>query len=384
MNRRSFLGKTASTVCFFKLAPGALLAQPANGTAGDYRKMLVIDALAGIDADDLPLKPEVTRQAVATGVTAVNWTVSLPDFERTVQNVAFIEALVEADPAHWLIVRRHDDLDRAKREQKIGVMLGFQHPQPLEPDMDRFELFRRLGVRIMQLTYNNRSLFGDGCLEPGNAGLSKQGRSAVARMNQLGIAVDLSHSGQRTTAEGIEASDKPVLITHAGCTAIHPHPRNKDDRELRALADRGGVVGIYFMPYLVASPTVPTREHVLAHLDHALKVCGTDHVGIGSDGTLEMVQDTPEQRKAFQEDMATRKKLGIAAPEEDRPPFCPDLNSTQRMQIIAEGLSKKGYSGEVIEKVLGQNFYRVLGEIWGMAERRLPEQSVGVRPRRWI
>jgi membrane dipeptidase len=370
MNRRSFLWNTARAACLASLVPRPLLAEQTSGAslpAADYRKMLVIDALSGVDAEGLPLEAQVTRQALESGITAVNWTVSRPDFEATVQNIAFVEALVEGDPSHWLIVRRHADLDRAKREQKIGVMLGFQHPQPLEPDLGRFELFRRLGVRIMQLTYNNRSLFGDGCLEPGNSGLSKLGKAAVARMNELGIAVDLSHSGQRTTAEGIAASAKPVLITHAGCSAIHPHPRNKDDRELRALADRGGVVGIYFMPYLVASPIIPTREHVLEHLDHALRVCGADHVGIGSDGTLETVQDTPEQRKAFQDDMANRKRLGIAAPEEDRPPYSPDLNTTQRMEIIAAGLTKMGYSTDVVEGVLGRNFYRTLREIWRSA-----------------
>jgi membrane dipeptidase len=368
MDRRSFLWNMARAGCLASLAPRSLLAEQTGATpspAAEYRKMLVIDALAGVDAEDLPLKPEVTRQALESGVTAVNWTVSAPDFEATVQNIAFVQALVEGDPAHWLIVRHHADLDRATREQKIGIMLGFQHPQPLELDLKRFELFRRLGVRIMQITYNNRSLFGDGCLEPGNAGLSKLGRAAVARMNELGIAVDLSHSGQCTTAEAITASAKPALITHAGCSAIHPHPRNKDDRELRALADRGGVVGIYFMPYLVASPIIPTREHVLEHLDHALTVCGADHVGIGSDGDLEVVQDSPEQRKAFQDDMANRKRLGIAAPEEDRPPYSPDLNTAQHMQVIASGLAKKGYAADVVEKVLGKNFYRALGEIWG-------------------
>jgi len=176
--------------------------------------------------------------------------------------------------------------------------------------------------------------------------------------------VDLSHCGQRTTAEGIEACKKPALITHAGCAAVHAHPRNKEDRELKALADRGGVVGIYFMPYLVASPTSPAREHVLEHLDHALKVAGTDHVGIGTDGSLNTVPDNPEQKKRLQEEMERRKKLGIAAPEEDRPPYSPDLNAPRRLEIIADGLEKRGYSIEVIEKVLGRNFDRAFGEIW--------------------
>jgi membrane dipeptidase len=370
MNRRTFLWNTAQLGLLMKLGPLAFAAvdteipQPIESL---YRKALVIDALAGVSADDIPLKPQTLKQALESGVTACNWTVSQPDFEGTVENIAFIEGLIESDPAHWLIVRRHSDFERAKREQKIGIILGFQHPEPMGPDLGRLETFRRLGVRAMQLTYNNRGLFGDGCLEPGNAGLSKLGRAAVAKMNELGIAVDLSHSGQRTTAEGIEASAKPVVITHSGCNAIHPHPRNKDDRELRALADHGGVIGIYFMPYLVASPISPTREHALEHLDHALKVAGSDHVGIGSDGVLDTFSDTPEQRKAFADDMANRKRQGIAAPEEDRPPYSPDLNTTHRLEIIAAGLSKRGYPPDVVEKVLGKNFYRAFGEIWGSA-----------------
>ena len=366
MNRRTFLRNAAGAV--FLVKAGKLLAQrPAAippALLESYRKWMVIDALAGINAENLPLKQQTLQQALDSGVTGINWTVSMPDFEGTVETIAFVEGLVESEPSHFLIVREQADLDRAKDAGKIGVILGFQHPQPIESDLKRLATFRRLGVRIMQLTYNNRGLFGDGCLEHDNAGLSKLGRTAVARMNELGIAVDLAHCGQRTTAETIEASSRPVVITHTGCSAVHPHPRNKDDRELRALAERGGVVGIYFMPYLVASPALPARQDVIAHLDHALRMCGSDHVGIGSDGVLDTFADTEEQRKAFAQDMANRKKLGIAAPEEDRPPFSPDLNTPQRMEIVASELEKKGHTLDVVEKVMGKNFYRVLGEIW--------------------
>jgi membrane dipeptidase len=371
MNRRTFLWNTAQAGLLLKLAPASLFGQqPPSAKISpalleSYRKWLVIDALAGINAENLPIKPQVLQQALDSGVTGINWTVSMPDFEATVDSISFVEGLVEGEPSHFLIARRQSDLDHAKQTKRIAIILGFQHPQPIESDLKHITMFRRLGVRVMQLTYNNRSLFGDGCLEPANAGLSKLGRSAIARMNELGVAVDLSHCGQRTTAEAIEASSKPVLITHAGCSAVHAHPRNKDDRELRALADRGGVVGIYFMPYLVASPTLPTRQHVIEHIDHALKVCGSDHVGIGTDGVLDTFPDTAEQRKEFAADMANRKKLGIAAPEEDRPPFSPDLNTPHRMEIIAAALEKQGHSTEVIEKVMGRNFYRAFGEIWG-------------------
>lgn len=186
-------------------------------------------------------------------------------------------------------------------------------------------------------------------------------------MNALGIAVDLSHSGYRTTSEGISASAKPILISHSGCAAVYPHPRSKPDEILKSLADRGGYFGVYLMPYLVASPTVPTYEHVLDHLVHAINVCGADHVGIGSDGSIEKVVLTPEQKTAFAADMDLRKKRGIAAPGEDRFPFVPDLNGPDHMQLIAEGLAKRGQPSSTIEKVLGSNFQRVIGEIWGDA-----------------
>ncbi len=188
-----------------------------------------------------------------------------------------------------MVVRAYADIARAKREKKIGILPGFQYSGFLEENPARIVMFRRLGVRIMQLTYNNRGVFGDGCLEPGNAGLSKAGQAAVRSMNEIGVAIDLSHSGYRTTAEAIESSSKPVLISHSGCAAIYQHPRNKPDSILKSLADHDGYFGVYLMPYLVASPTVPTREHVMQHLLHAINVCGTDHVGIGSDGSIQAV-----------------------------------------------------------------------------------------------
>ena len=217
----------------------------------------------------------------------------------------------------------------------------------------------------MQITYNKRNALGDGCLESANAGLSKTGITAVERMNKSGVAVDLSHCGYRTTADAIARSSKPVLVTHAGCAALHPHPRNKPDEILRSLADRGGYFGVYLMPYLVASPTIPTRQHVLDHISHAINVCGTDNVGIGSDGGFGKIVSNPAQRVQLEADFARRQQLGVVAPEEDRFPYVPDLSGPEHMLIIAEELSRRGQPWSVIEKVLGGNFYRVLGDVWG-------------------
>ena len=331
-----------------------------------YAKALVIDSLCApfTDMDGTP-SAETVAAVRASGISAINFTISARGFEDTVGSLATVQELVDRHPEAFMIVRRHSDLALAKRENKIGIMPGFQYTEFLEENVERIGVFRQLGVRIMQLTYNNRSIFGDGCLEPGNAGLSKAGVAAAKKMNDIGVAVDLSHSGYRTTSDGIAQSAKPVLISHAGCAAVYAHPRNKPDEILKALAERGGYFGVYLMPYLVASPTVPTREHVLDHVVHAINVCGADHVGIGSDGAIQKTVLTPEQKSAFDKDIARREQLGIGAPGEDRYPYVPDLNGPDHMEVIATELAKRGQPAAVIEKVLGANFARVIGEIWG-------------------
>ena len=373
MNRRDFnlavLKMSAATLLaprLFALALGEASENTAPTISTLYKNAVVIDTLcAPFISMDAPPSTDILSAVRQSGITAINLTVSELKFEDTVENIAGAEGLVEQHPDDFLIVRHFSDITRAKRENKIGIMLGFQYPGFLEADLDRIEVFRRLGVRIMQLTYNNRGLFGDGCLEPGNAGLSKAGLAALKKMNDLGVAADLSHSGYRTTAEAIAQSAKPILITHSGCAAVYDHPRSKPDEILKSLADRGGYFGVYLMPYVVASPTIPTREHVLDHIVHAINVCGADHVGIGSDGSIQKTILTTEQKAAFDQHIATRKKLGIAAPGEDRYPYVPDLNGPDHMEIIATELAKRGQPTAVIEKVLGANFLRVIGEIWG-------------------
>ncbi len=370
-SRRSFLLNLGRGLLVAQFAP-RLLAEASTQFTPEisqlYQKSIVIDTLcAPFTSDEGTPDPAMIEVVRRSGMTAIDFTVSAPTFDGTIDNLAYVDTLVEKCPDVFTVVRLHSDIARAKREGKIGIMPGFQYTTFLEDDPARIETFRQLGVRIMQLTYNNRSIFGDGCLEPGNAGLSKAGHAAIKKMNEIGVAVDLSHSGYRTTSEAIAASQKPVLITHSGCAAVYAHPRNKPDEVMKALADRGGYFGVYLMPYLVASPTVPTREHVINHVLHAINVCGADHVGIGSDGSIQAVSLTPEQQKAFDEDIAHRKKLGIGAPGEDRYPYVPDLTGPDHMEVIAAELQKRGQPSAVIEKVLGANFQRVIGEIWSTA-----------------
>ena len=334
-----------------------------------YGESIVIDMLANPGSMNVswpprgPLSQKQKDAIVASGITAMNVTVSA-DFEGSVRNIALWQGEAARYPELLAIVRKHADIAAAKRNRTLGLMLGFQNTDMIEHDLSRLEMFHRLGIRIIQLTYNDRNYVGDGCLEVANGGLSHFGREVVAQLNALGIAVDLSHCGTQTTADGIAASTKPPLITHSGCREVYRHPRSKEDRELKAMADKGGVVGIYLMPFIGPGPGPATVEMLMRQIDHAITTCGTDHVGIGSDLSTAPIEETPEYvrtAKAFVDDRARR---GISAPDESRPLYVPELNHPRRIEGIVRGLRQRNHSTEVIEKVIGGNFHRVLKDIW--------------------
>ena len=374
LNRREF-GITLAAALPPIGAPGR--AVQAGVTAAEaraiYARAISIDGLASPGAMNVPWPPrgpltDAQRANIAAcDITAINATVSADRVESTVANIALWTGEATRYPDLLTIIRRHDDLARAKQAGQLGIILGFQDTEMLERDLSRLEMFRRLGVLIIQLTYNVRNLIGDGCLEPGDAGLSTLGLEAVERMNALGIAEDLSHCGTRTTATAVAASTKPPLITHSGCREIYRHPRNKEDRELKAMADKGGVLGVYLMPFLggFAGLKTATNEDALGrHIEHALKVCGVDHVGIGSDLSITPIEETPEYLKMERNFAAGRAARKSAAPDEDRPLFLPALNHPRRLEGVAELLARRGHPAATIEKIIGGNFHRVFRDIW--------------------
>jgi membrane dipeptidase len=340
-----------------------------DDVAGLYERAIVIDTLANPGSMNVPWPPrgplsQKQRDAIAaSGITAINVTVSA-DFDGSVRNIALWQGEADRYPTLLSIVRRHSDIARAKKDRTLGLMLGFQDTNMIERDLSRLDLFYGLGIRIIQLTYNDRNLVGDGCLEAGNAGLSAFGREVVAQMNQLGVAVDLSHCGTQTTADGIAASTKPPLITHSGCREVFRHPRSKEDRELKAMADKGGVIGIYFMPFIGPGPGAATIDMLLRQIEHAVKVCGVEHVGIGSDLSVTPIEETPEYLREHKLFIESRARRGISAPEESRPLFIPELNHPRRLEGVVRGLRQRNYSTDAVEKVIGGNFHRVLKEIW--------------------
>jgi membrane dipeptidase len=371
ITRREFTRTIRGAAALVTLSPAFAWALDEPKVSADaaklYRDSFILDgnALASIGSWlGRPNLDELARGVRESGVTALKATLggATGDFAMTVADIAAAQQLMEKKADVFLNVRTPADLERARKEGKVGVIYSFESAAMLEDKIERIELFRQLGVRVMQLTYNRRTPFGVGCLDGEDEGLTELGRKAIAKMNELGVALDLSHSNTRTTADGIAASTKPPIITHAGCRAVYMHPRNKEDRELKALADRGGVVGIYMLPYLTASPKQPMLDDYLQHLEHALKVCGEEHVGIGSDVPFFHVDDADlaEMKQAAEK----RKADGIAAPGEDRPTYIPDLNTPRKMELIADALLKRGHKTAVVEKILGANFRRVFGEIW--------------------
>jgi membrane dipeptidase len=374
VDRRDFLVSSSlagAAAAFSTSSQGAA----ATIAEASYAGATVIDALGGPGEPEAkpntPLSAKALEDVRASGLTAVNVTVSgvgsyTKDYDTTVRNIGYWDAQIAAHPGVLLLVRSAADIIEAKRSKRLGLVFGFQDATPIAEDLERVDTFGELGVRVFQLTYNRRNLVGDGCLEPGNAGLSKFGESYIERLNERRFLIDLSHGGERTTREAIAASKQPVAISHTGCAALAPLPRNKTDAELKLLADKGGVVGIYLMPFL-RSAGQPTAEDLVRHIEHAVHVCGEDHVGIGTDGNISPVKFNEAFRKKFAAEVAERRAAGISAPGErpDVYTFLPDLNSPDRFAHIAALLGQRGFTDARITKILGGNFARLFSAVWG-------------------
>lgn len=373
MNRREFsrimLGGSVSAMLSSSLLAQQLAGDsPVSSQATElYKRSLILDCNCGPPATGtLPLPQADLHLVRNSGVHVVKWSLGgiNEGFADTAQEIAYLYQMIEVHPAYFLQVRVPADMERSRREGKLGIILSFESVDMLEGKIDYLEAFRNFGVRVMQLSYNRKSAFGAGVMEPNGGGLSPLGHAAVKKMNSLGMTIDLSHANPQTTADAMTASSKPVIMSHAGCVAVHPHPRNKTDEQLRALADKGGVVGIYDLPYLTASPRQPTVDDYMAHMEHALKVAGEDHVGVGSDASLDPFDTSPKGMAEFNKFEEQRQKSGLAAPEEDRPTYVVGLNIPRRIEVIADQLLKRGYSARIAEKIVGANFARVLSETW--------------------
>jgi membrane dipeptidase len=358
------------------------LAGPAVAQTSRWRNALIVNALGSLynvndtSGDDgvtrrFLLDPRAISDMRASGIDAVNWTlgyVAGPDdpFAKSVAEIAVFDRMIRDHSQHVLKVLTAGNITRARRDGKVGVIYGFQNAVMMGDDAARVDTFADLGVRVIQLTYNPANALGDGAMAPGNRGLTAFGREVIARLNANRVMVDLSHSGQNTCLEAARASTQPISINHTGCRALTDLPRNKSDEELRLVAERGGFVGIYFMPFLALDGQT-RAEHVVAHIEHALNVCGEDVVGIGTDGHVTQIDDLEAYDARLAAENARRVAAGIAATGESARiyPFVLDLRGPTQFADLAERLRARGHSRSRIEKILGINFLRYARDVWG-------------------
>jgi membrane dipeptidase len=371
--RRALLSAAASAL----VAPPAWAQANTRRNSG-YERAIVIDALGGPGGSDganqdpfAPLNAQDIADIRASGLTALNLTISSVGndpsaFEQTIAAVAWCEREIGAHPDVLMQIRSAADLQTAKRTKRLGLIYGLQDTYLLGPSLDRVDMFAGLGLRISQLTYNRRNLAGDGCLEPQNGGLSGFGRALVEAFNHHKILVDGAHGGEQTILDGVAASSAPTAITHTGCRALVDVPRNVNDNVLRAVADKGGVIGIYFMPFLRAHGQASAAD-LIAHIEHALNVAGEDHVGLGTDGSISPQATDAAALERQHHFVDERVRLGIAAPGEDRDVFniVTEYNQPRKFERLANDLEARGHAPRRVEKILGANFARLFAEVWG-------------------
>jgi len=387
MNRRSFLTNSvmAATAVGLKLSASNLLASTTSKTIiskQQYNDWFVFDGLGvlydindpgGSILDNWRMSERLRRDVLASGLSCYRQTTGAPFpaypgddvFETSVSMLSQHQKLIDANADVLTLVRKFDDIIQAQKDNKLAVTLGFQNSHVIGNNLDHVDTFKHLGVLTMQLTYNGQNQIGGGANVSPRLPLTEFGHQAVEKMNEANVLIDLSHSGERTCLEAIAKSKAPVTISHSGCRALADFPRNKTDKELRMLADKGGLFGVYFMPFL-APDSKANSDHLLAHIEHAINVCGEDHVAIGTDGGYTGIDDMDSVRESTDKMTQHRIDNGAAAAGEKlgNLNFMPDIVGPDQFYLLANKLAEKGHSNARIEKVLGLNAYNLMREVW--------------------
>jgi len=279
-------------------------------------------------------------------------------YESAINYFGAVNGLIAGADQYLMRIDSAADFDRVRGSGKVGVLAGLQNAAHFRRSAD-VPFFFDLGQRVAQLTYNSRNLIGNGSTERRDEGISDFGVAIIAEMNKTGMAIDVSHCGDRTTLDAFELSRMPVLITHSNCRALAPgHPRCKTDEAIRAMGASGGVMGITGVRNFVKNAEPTTIEDVVDHFDHVRDLVGPEHLGVGSDMDLDGYDDLEpgalaRLRAGYKDSYSFREKIDIEG-----------LDHPKRMFDLTEGLIRRRYSDAEIRGVLGGNFIRVLGRIW--------------------
>ena len=330
------------------------------------KQWLVIDMLAPLKIDFRseyyanPLSEKDAADFRASGITGFHNAVGIggPDaYADTLGWFAAWQGFAGRNAHVFSLVGKAEDLDRAKREGKCAVIMGVQNSEHFRKVED-VKAFYEIGQRCSQLTYNSQNLLGSGSTERVDGGLTDFGAAIIEAMNKVGMLVDVSHCGDRTTLDAIAISPKPIAITHSNCRALVNHPRVKTDEAIKALGAKGGVMGITGVRMFVSEKEPTTIANVVDHIDHVVKLIGVDHVGIGSDADLNGYDDMPADQYAmlkagYKSSYAFRDKIDTDG-----------FDHPMKTYDLVEELIRRKYSNENITAILGGNFRRLLGATW--------------------
>jgi membrane dipeptidase len=307
----------------------------------------------------------IFRQMREGRVAAVHATICYHEnFRETVANISAWHRRFERHADLIFHGQTADDVRRAEAEGRTAIFFGFQNCSPIEDDIGLVEICHRLGARFMQLSYNNQSLLASGCHEPEDSGITRMGREVIAEMNRVGLVVDMSHSGERSTLQAIELSGRPIAITHANPASWHPARRNKSDAVLKALAQSGGMVGFSLYPHHLRGGSACTIEEFCAMVARTAERFGIAHLGLGSD----LCQDQPDAVVAWMRNGRWTKRTEFGEGSASEPGFPPQpgwFRDNRDFGNIAEGLGRVGFAAEEVAAVMGGNWLRFFEESFG-------------------
>lgn len=318
-----------------------------------HENAIIVDGTQGSNFTDEYFS--VVRDA---GVTVTMPTVAwIENLSESIKLIADWYTKLKRNTAVAIQATTIDDVKKAKEEGKVAYIFAFQDTHPLETRIDLLDVFYKLGVRMIQLTYNERNLVGDGCGERTDCGLSNIGLMLIDRMNDLNMIIDLSHVGDKTTWEAIEAS-KLVVCSHSNARALCKNPRNKTDEQIKAIAEKDGIIGVAAFPPFVKwthARESPTIEDLLEHIDYIVKLVGPNHVGLGLDFTDFTENINPEEQV-----IALPFHPNIYGPPGPKATHVEGIGTVSQIINITKGLVARGYSDEDILKILGGNWIRIL------------------------
>ena len=359
MNRRNFLTTVAAATATLPLTSQRLLA----GQHSARQSALVMDAMGELR---IIYEPTLVQQMLDSGMDSITVTLCDPKpvgaeaLELAVDSLLEFDRHIAANAAQLLKATAVADIDRARDSGRLAVFYLYQNTVQFGAGLDRVDMFYAMGLRSCQITYNERNLAGVGCRQKGDDGaLTEYGRALIARMNDLGMLIDLSHANMPTMADTIEQSRMPVHISHTACNDLYPHERNTSDANLRALAARGGVVGICQLRPFLTDTKQDNLHTYFDHIDHAVNVAGVEAVCIGSDRDHRVIYMTDEYLAEL------RAEEGSQVVDHELPYFIDELNGPSRMEVVWDGLVSRGYSGADVDRIMGTNLYRLYEDVIG-------------------